>query len=365
MLKSPSENMVKGISISEYLSQKKVLIDDVIVKLIPREFDLENLTELLGKARYEFSPEFATQVISKPMWEFLGRGGKRWRPALFFLITEALGKKSEDVVEFAAIPELIHNGSIIIDDIEDDSTLRRGKPALHKIFGRDVAINVGNALYFIPLVTLLKQKNYPDKIILKAFKIYLEEMINLHFGQGMDIYWHKGGALEITEKEYLRMCALKTGTLARLAARLAVVLALGTQEQEKALSRMAETIGIAFQIRDDILDVEVKDRKKFGKAFGNDITEGKRSFLVVHTLQVASDRDRERLLEILNTHTKDVKLIEEAIEILRKYDSPSYAKNFARKLVQDSWRDVELLLSESEAREILSSFVEYLVEREI
>ncbi|NIV44480.1 MAG: polyprenyl synthetase family protein, partial [Gammaproteobacteria bacterium] len=98
------------------------------------------------------------QAIAQPMWDFLERGGKRWRPALFLLVIEALGEDSEKFLDFAIIPEVIHNGTIMVDDVEDDSTFRRGKPCTHRIFGIDIAVNTGNAMYFLPLLTLIKNK---------------------------------------------------------------------------------------------------------------------------------------------------------------------------------------------------------------
>ena len=88
----------------------------------------------------------------------LDRGGKRWRPALFLLICEALGNDSDYCLDFSIIPEVIHNGTLVIDDIEDASELRRGKPCTYKIFQMDIAVNAGNAMYYLPLLPLMMQK---------------------------------------------------------------------------------------------------------------------------------------------------------------------------------------------------------------
>ncbi|MDI6591477.1 MAG: polyprenyl synthetase family protein [Patescibacteria group bacterium] len=273
----------------------------------------------------------------------------------------------ENSHNFIANNIVVHN-SIIVDDIEDNSELRRGKLCLHKIFGTDVAINAGNFLYFLPLITLIKNKNkFKPEVISRAYETCIQEMINIHLGQGTDIYWHRGKAKKISEKEYFQMCAFKTGCLARLAAKLAVILSEGSEKLAEKLGQMAEAIGIGFQIQDDILDIilEGKERKKFGKSFGNDIKEGKRTLMVIHTLQKANKKDKKRLLEILDKHTDDLKERKEAIEIIKKYGSIEYARKVARKIIKESWKDAEKLLPKSKAKEKLEEFVNYLIERRI
>ena len=352
------------MDINLYLKEKKEVIDSVLEKYIPRKFNERTLRNILGKEKYSFDIDSANRAISEPVWDFLDRGGKRWRPALFMLLTEALGGDTEKVLDFVALIEFIHNGTIIIDDIEDNSSLRRGKKCLHKIYGEDIAINAGNAIYFIPL-KIIMDSDLDTSVKEKAFEIYSQEMINLHFGQAMDIFWHKGGNRGITEKQYLQMVSFKTGTLARLSARLAALLSGKDEKTEKILGKMAETIGIGFQIQDDILDITAKERKKFGKAFGNDITEGKRSLMVIRVLERGEEKDKKRLIEILDSHTKDKNLINEAIKIIEKYDAVNYATNLDRKMLKDAWKEAEKVLKESEAKKTLQSFMEYLIERDV
>ena len=101
-----------------------------------------------------------TQSISKPLYDLLDRGGKRWRPALCFMITKMSGHDPKEVYDIAAFVELIHNGSIIIDDIQDQSDVRRSKPCIHLTYGVDTSINLGNFMYFAPLNYLLKSNKY-------------------------------------------------------------------------------------------------------------------------------------------------------------------------------------------------------------
>jgi len=354
--------------IEKFLEEKAPLIDKIIEKYIPRKYDGDSLIFTLGLPRYEYSEEAVNKAISEPMWEFLDRGGKRWRPSLFLLICEVLGKDPEEFVDFAIIPEIVHNGLLMIDDIEDSSELRRGKPCTYRLFGLDIAINVANEMFYLPLLPLIKNRNRlsEDKII-KIYEIYVQEMINVGFGQAMDIAWHRGlaDADKITWRQYAQMCVFKTGTIARMAAKMAAVLSDANDELVEKLGTFAESIGVAFQIQDDVLDL-VGEKFAEGKGgLGRDITEGKRTLIVINTLEKATYRDEKRLLEILSMHTSDQKLIDEAIAIVSKYGSISYAKEFARNLVVNSWGEIDSLLSPSDAKERLRAFANYLTERKI
>jgi len=353
--------------IMEFLEKKKELIDRMIKKYMPEHFDEKHVQWLLGKPSYEYTIKPVDKSLAEPIWDFLNRGGKRWRPALFLLFTEALGGDVEKVLDFSATLELLHEGSILVDDIEDDSDLRRGKPCIHKLFGVDVAVNAGNFMYFLAFFPLIKNRDkFKSATMLRAWEATLEETARIHYGQGTDIAWHRGlaDADIINEREYLQMCAYKTGVLARLAARLAVILNEGSEELEEKLGKFSESIGIAFQIQDDILSASGHEFQ-LKKGYGDDITEGKRTLLVIHTLQKARDQDKKRLIEILNMHTKDKTLIKEAIDIIKRYGSVEYAKQFARKMVKEAWASVGPMIPENEAKHKLKAFADFMVEREI
>ncbi|MEM3725249.1 MAG: polyprenyl synthetase family protein [Candidatus Bathyarchaeia archaeon] len=356
------------MDIEKLLEEKASLIDKIIEKYIPRKISKEAILFKLNPPRYAYNLETLNKAVAEPIWEFLDRGGKRWRPSLFLLVCEAFGKNPDDFLDFAIIPEVIHNGTLIIDDIEDSSDYRRGKPCTYKIYGLDTAINAGNAMYYLPLLPLIKNKDkVPPQKLCKIYEIYVQEMINLSLGQAMDITWHRGlaNADEVSEEDYLQMCAYKTGTLARMAAKMAAVLADAAMEQVEKIGHFAESIGVAFQMQDDILDLTGEEfaEKKGGR--GKDITEGKRTLIVIHTLKVADSKDRKRLIEILNMHTSDQRLREEAIAIMEKYGSIEYARRFAARIVEESWREVEKILPASEAKEKLKAFAEFLIKRKI
>jgi len=356
------------MDIEEILREKAPLINKAVEKYVPRVFSKNAVLFELSPPRYSYNLEALNKAVADPIWEFLDRGGKRWRPTMFLLVCEALGKDPKDYVDYAIIPEVIHNGTLMVDDIEDSSEYRRGKPCTYKIFGLDVAINAGNAMYYLPLLPLMekRQKLSPQKIS-RIYEIYAQEMINVSLGQAMDIAWHRGlaDADTIDEKDYLQMCAYKTGTLARMAAKIASVLADASDELVEKLGIFAESVGVAFQIQDDVLDLTSEEfgEKKGGR--GQDITEGKRSLPVIRALKVAEAQDRKRLTEILGMHTSHQDLRDAAIAIVQKYDSIEYAKQVARRMVKESWSEVEMLLPASEGKEKLKAFAVFLIERKI
>ena len=356
------------MSFDEFLEKNASTVNKAIEKYIPRTLSKKAILFTVSEPRYAFNLEALNKAIADPVWEFLDRGGKRWRPALFMLICEALGKKSTSFTDFAIIPEVVHNGTLMVDDIEDSSEYRRGKPCTYKIFGLDIAINAGNAMYYLPLLPLLKNRNkFSPRKLSQAYGVYAQEMINLSLGQATDIAWHRGlaNADEISEKDYLQMCAYKTGTLARMAAKIAAILCDAHEQTVEKLGYFAESLGIAFQMKDDVLDLtsEQFTEKKGGR--GQDITEGKRSLPVIHTLKVSNATDSKRLIEILSMHTSEQRLRDEAIAIMEKYDSIEYTKRFARRIVKTSWKETEQLLPDSEAKEKLKAFAEFLTQRKI
>jgi len=254
-----------------------------------------------------------------------------------------------------------------LDDIEDDSHFRRGKPALHKLVGVDVAINAGNFMYFLPLRILQENNSIHNDTLLKCYHIYGQEMTNLHLGQGLDIWWHsQSSAIEPTVDNYLQMCANKTGGLARMSAKLSALICGANPQQIEAFGKFSETIGIAFQIQDDILNIEeVSDLSALKGGVGEDIHEGKRTLMVLHAFKNAPPQEGARLREILGMHTNDVTLIKEAIGTLNKTKSVEYAREVAKQMMEDAWNSVDSLLPASDAKLKLKALVDFLIVRSV
>ena len=349
------------MNIKNYLKKNAPKIDDLIKNLIPRKIDKKSMEHMAGKARYAYDLDTLTKSLSEPIWDFLDRGGKRWRPTLMLLMIEAFGGDKEKHKDFATIVELVHEGTIMVDDIEDDSDLRRGKKAIHKIFGNDIAINTGNAMYFLPSV-IIKKSDFSEKKKNDLYETYLQEMINVSIGQALDIQWHKEETIP-SEKEYLQMCAFKTGCLARMATKMGALLADASEEKVKKVGKWAEAVGIGFQIQDDILNIAPTE--KWGKDTSDDINEGKKTLLVIKALEELNKKDSEKLKKILSKHTENEKEIKKAIGLIKKTNAINYCKKIAEDMVKKAWKKLEPELQEGKAKNLIKKFSMFLVDRDI
>ncbi|MFH1240093.1 MAG: polyprenyl synthetase family protein [Candidatus Diapherotrites archaeon] len=351
------------MNINDFLKEKKPLIDAEMEKVFPRKLNNKWLSETLGKADYACDFKTINKSLSEPIWDFLDRGGKRWRPALMLLTCDAVGGNSKKIMPFTALPELVHTGTIMVDDVEDNSDQRRGKPCTHKLYGTDVAVNAANAMYFLPLTLLY---NNPLKLkeskLVEIYNLYSEELIKVSVGQAMDIQWHRNSSCDVSEEQYLQMCVYKTGVLARFSAKLGAILGNADAKQINALGKFGESLGVAFQIQDDILNIAPVS-KDWGKEIGDDINEGKKTLLVIYALKKLNKADSSKLKEILNMHTKDQKLISEAIELIKKSGAVEYAKKKASEIGSKGWKHAESVLDDSPAKNRLHEFSEYVTKR--
>jgi geranylgeranyl diphosphate synthase type I len=349
------------------LDEWRPVVDETIESLLPRTVDDPYLTDFFGEASYAYDPAAVQRALADPIWDLLDRGGKRWRAVLFLLFVEAFGEDPEEFLEYAVIPEVLHNGTIIVDDVEDGATHRRGSPALHHVHGTDVALNAGNAMYFLPLKVITRDPgDLPPDVRLDAYEMLMHELNRTHLGQGMDICWHNEKEIRISEPEYLEMCACKTGCLGRIVARLAAIVT-ETREYEMAVADYAEDLAVAFQIADDVLDVEyaLEEGGDFGKGVGNDVREGKKTLMAIHAAEHADPADVARLEGLLWAEDNTDEEVVEAIEILEAAGSVEYAHGVAADLAESSKTHLRDLEMESGPAEKLAGFAEFVVEREV
>lgn len=352
----------------DVLDEWQPVIDETIESLLPRVIDEDYMADLFGEPTFQYQTSTTQSSLADPVWELLDRGGKRWRAILFLVIVDALGEQPEEYLEYACIPEILHNGTIIVDDVEDEARLRRGEPALHHLFGADIALNAGNALYFIPLKVLDDVRGeLEDERRLAAYDMLTHELNRTHIGQGMDITWHNQREIQADEDHYYEMCACKTGCLARIVARLAAIVTGQSRDVELQLARYAEDLSIAFQISDDVLDIEhtLDASGDFGKEFGNDIREGKKTLMAIYTADQASPADVARLEELLWADDNTEEEVLEAIEIMQDVNALEYARERARELSGRARDHLDGLDLEDEPEAKLRAFTEFVIERDV
>ncbi len=281
-----------------YLKERKDLIDRALVALIPSED--------------EYPP-----ILHRAMHYSLFAGGKRIRPILHLASVDASGGDREACLPFACALELIHTYSLIHDDLPsmDNDELRRGKPTSHVMFGEAIAILAGDALLTeaFRLVTSQAAREKLDPVcLLRAINELAEAAGSLGMvgGQAMDITSEK----EVVDPQVLDYIHThKTGALIRASVRTGGVLSGADPVVLGHLTRFASALGLAFQIRDDILNVE-GDRKRLGKAVGSDASRGKITYPAIHGM----DRSKERLRELVQEALEAVALFDGRADPLRE-----------------------------------------------
>ena len=307
-------------------------------------------------------------LVSKPknvygmIFPFIKLGGKRIRPMLTILCCKVLGGDESHAIRPAALIEIFHNFTLIHDDIEDDSQTRRGEPTMHITHGIPIAINSGDALYTLLWEELLSLKMEPDRKLLPMLKLYASAFNKVVEGQGIELSWYRENNFDVSEQEYYDMIAGKTAALIGLSCQVGAYLAGVNEKEQKLFCSFGEKLGIAFQIYDDVLNV-VGDFDKYQKEIGGDISEGKRSLMVVHCLKFANEQEKKNLKQILSSHTKDQEEIREAIQLLKKYGSVDYAIQKARLLIGEA-KHLLRQVKDSEQKTMLLELCDYVISRD-
>ena len=220
----------------------------------PRRFEPDGLKALLGDATDEAVCDVLARGVNAPLWDLADRGGRKWRPVvcrLAYLVSGGAPPVPEPICQVA---ELLHTGSLIVDDIQDGATKRRGGPVAHAVYGLPAALNAANTAYFRALECL--RGTLPSGPRLRALDMLAEELFAAHLGQGLDLALGsdaRGHALP--SGHYVLLARAKTGALVRIAARLGAIAAGADAAIEAALAEWASEIGVAYQIRNDVADL--------------------------------------------------------------------------------------------------------------
>ncbi|KAJ7588050.1 isoprenoid synthase domain-containing protein [Mycena floridula] len=218
--------------------------------------------------------------ILEPYTYLTSTPGKDIRTQLISAFNVWLQVPDDKRLVIARLVSMLHNASLMIDDIQDDAQLRRGLPVAHKIYGVPQTINTANYVYFLAFKELFELRRVDDRH-LDVDAIVTEELLSLHRGQGLEMLWRDSLKCP-TEEEYIGMVNDKTGGLLRIGIKLMMVWA--TTNRDVDLVPLVNLIGVYFQIRDDLMNLRSKDYTT-NKGFAEDLTEGKFSFPVVHAVQ--------------------------------------------------------------------------------
>jgi len=278
-------------------------------------------------------------------------GGKRLRPAMLILATEAARGDVQKVLPAAFSIELIHNFTLIHDDIMDQDILRRGYPTVHLKWGLPAAILAGDTLYSKAIEILAGVDASPDRVV-RCLNILSKTCTEICEGQWMDMMFE--GLPKVSEAEYMEMVKKKTGMLFAAAMSIGGILGGCDEKEAKALWESGKTMGIAFQIRDDVLDL-ITPEEELGKDRGSDLMEGKKTLVRIHAFEKGI-----KLGHIKRGASKED--IDAAVQALHNAGSIDYAMEKAQQLVVQGKTKLDVL-PDSRAKELLKELADYMVTR--
>ncbi|KAF7729985.1 geranylgeranyl pyrophosphate synthetase [Apophysomyces ossiformis] len=278
-------------------------------------------------------------ILLEPYKYLLSNPGKDVRAKMIDAFNAWLHVPEDALEVITHVIEMLHSASLLIDDVEDGSVLRRGVPAAHHLYGIPQTINCANYVYFLALEEITKL-NDPQMV-----KIYTEELINLHRGQGMELFWRDTLTCP-TEEEFLEMVDNKTGGLLRLA----VKLMQAASKSEKDYTGLVSKIGIHFQVRDDYMNLQSKNYAD-NKGFCEDLTEGKFSFPIIHSIR--ADPSNRQLLNILRQRSESVELKQFALQLLERTMTFDYCRSFLANMEQQARQEIRDLGGNAKLEKIM------------
>lgn len=316
-------------------------------------------------SKYQKLVKFNQDIISN----YPHRMGKYIRPSLVLLTASAMGYPIKKAILTASAMQTSEEWILVHDDIQDDSLVRRGKPTLHQIIGKELALNAGDGIH-IAMWKMLSdnQKVVGSKLAYQIQQEFFQLLKRTVLGQTVEIKWSQENNLKLTEEDILFILQSKTAyyTIAG-PMRLGAILAGATKSQLDKLFQFGIYLGYCFQIQDDLLDL-TSDFAGHKKQTGNDIFEGKRTIMLVHLLKHASLADKNKIIKIYSKSRaqKTITEVKWIISKMDKYGSLDHARKLIRNyaLQAQAYFNTELdFLSQNPARDQIHAFIDFLQNR--
>lgn len=313
------------------------------------------------------SKRFSDKVV-QPIREIVDRGGKAWRSYCLLACCDAVGGNSQHYLPWLALPEMMHVGSLIIDDVQDESTTRRGGPTCHAVHGVPLAINAGNLSYFLPALAM-QADNLTDNQRLQIYDQYFLCMRSAHVGQALDIAGQpelfaraaEQGDSDALEASVLATHRLKSAAPAASLARVGAILGGASDAQIHALGAYHEALGLAFQIMDDVLNLRgfdngLKDR-------GEDITARKVTIPIALSMGALEPEARQQVYRAVCSGARDRTTIDQVVQLIEDSGTFELAEAQARRLVDEGWAEVAPRLRPSIYSVHLRAFGSFVLDR--
>ncbi|MGD1060188.1 MAG: polyprenyl synthetase family protein [Methanomassiliicoccales archaeon] len=327
---------------------------DVGKELVRRAKEVDGpLMRYLDVGQYE--------KVRKAMWHYPEAGGKRLRPVMTVATADAVSGEGKRAMPFGCALEIIHNFTLVHDDIMDQDETRRGRPTVHVLYDVPTAIIAGDALFAVAYATIAKTDIDSDRLK-RLFQITSETVFLVAEGQQMDIDFES--RTDVTVEEYMEMVRKKTAVLFGCAAEGGAIIASGNEKQIRNMKEYAMLLGIGFQIWDDVLGLTA-DEKLLGKPVGSDIRNGKRTLIAVHAMEAlgpSGKRKNAAALKAFGNEKATAAQVKACIELFRKTGSLDHAQKIALDYAEKAKRRLRGL-KDSKDKEFLSGMVDFAVGR--
>ncbi len=333
------------------------------------ELFLKQTAVMINPVMQELLESYIDKKFHKLINYQVSTGGKRFRPGLAIISCKLLGGKIKDVLYPAAGLEILHNCTLIVDDIIDHSQTRRNKPTVWFKFGKSIAECMGIDY----LAAAFEGANHSRNPV-KISEIFAETLKTVINGEILDILFEQRGREQepyivknryqkITNQRYYGMISRKTAILAQSCCEVGGICAEASKKQLETLKDYGVNLGIAFQIRDDILDIFGNERK-FGKKIGKDIEERKLGNIVIlSALSELSKSDKNKILRIIRKKEIKNKDIKEAIKLIKKTNAYQKTYCLAEEFAEKAKEQLKVL-PQNKWNNILEEFADFVIQRE-
>lgn len=294
--------------------------------------------------------------LYQPMSYLLDAGGKRIRPLLLIFSCQAVGGKVKDCLDAALAVELLHTFTLVHDDIMDNDDIRRGKPTVHKKWDESTAILAGDGLVTMAYQTLLKT-NHPE--LIDVLQRFTHGLLILCEGQALDKEFETRE--KVTIEAYEEMIEKKTAKLIEVACEIGATLGNGIKQEREALRHFANSLGKAFQIQDDLLDI-LSEEMVSGKPLGSDLIKKKKTYLTIHFLNHASTEEKKHFQKFWEKETIKRVDIFQIKEIFEKAGTFSAAQQAVDRLISSALKNLDAI-KPGDAKEDLKALAIRIHER--
>ncbi len=292
------------------------------------------------------------------MAHYPAAGGKRLRPLLATMVCEAFGGNPDRAVPFGVALEMVHNFTLVHDDVMDEDDTRRGLKTVHHEYGVPEAILAGDAM-FARAFEIVLDADVEDSDVIKLVEILARSVRLLADGQQMDLDFEDRDI--VSPEEYLEMIERKTAVLYSAAAQGGAIVGGASEQQQEAMFEYGRLIGLGFQIWDDVLDLR-STKESFGKPVLNDIRNGKKTLIVVHALDAMKSPQKDELMAVLGKKDATEDELMGAKELLETVGSIDYASRIASEFVAKAKEELKAVKDDGH-RMILAAFADFMLSR--